>query len=262
MAESERSQRPPIELEVEVDGTAEEVWTAIATGPGISSWYVPHTVEQREGGAAMASFGQGPEMQVSGRVAAWDPPRRVVFDGGDADEGLAFEWLIEAKDGGTCVVRLVNSGYIAGDEWDDYYEAMTEGWKIFLANLQLHCQHFRGRAATASLPLATWAGPIDTAWQRLTSDLGIASVVDVGDRVDIETADSPQLGGKVVAHTPHRISLLVDKPADGTAFIAVEGRGGDAEVSIWTYLYGEDGVAASTRDDPRWHDWLTKRSKA
>ncbi|NND02034.1 MAG: SRPBCC domain-containing protein [Acidimicrobiia bacterium] len=261
MAEAEQPRRPPIELEVEVEGTAEEVWTAIATGPGISSWYVPHIVEEREGGAATASFGEGTEMQVSERVAVWDPPRRVVFDGGDADEGLAFEWLIESKSGGTCIVRLVNSGFIAGDEWDDYYEGMTEGWKIFLTNLELHCRHFRGQTATASLPLATWLGPSDTAWHRLTSDLGIASAVNVGDRINIDVADAPELGGTVVAHTPHRINLLVDTPAVGTAFIAVEGRSGDAEVSVWTYLYGGDGAAASKRDGPRWRKWLTQRSE-
>ena len=38
-----------IELEIEVPGTPEEVWRAIATGPGISSWYVPHRVEEHEG---------------------------------------------------------------------------------------------------------------------------------------------------------------------------------------------------------------------
>lgn len=99
-----------IELEVEVVGTPEEVWRAIATGPGISSWYVPHTVEERAGGAAMASFGEGPEMQIPGRVAAWEPPHRIVFDGGASDEGLAFEWLVEARAGGICIVRLVNTG--------------------------------------------------------------------------------------------------------------------------------------------------------
>ena len=44
-----------IQLEVEVSGSPEEVWRAIATGPGISSWYVPHTVEERDGGAATAT---------------------------------------------------------------------------------------------------------------------------------------------------------------------------------------------------------------
>ena len=70
-----------IELEVTVEGTPEEVWRAIATGPGISSWYVPHEVDEREGGATVSSFGPGPEMQIAGRVAAWEPPNRVLFTG-------------------------------------------------------------------------------------------------------------------------------------------------------------------------------------
>ena len=148
-----------IELEIEVVGTPEEVWQAIATGPGISSWYVPHTVEEREGGAAVASFGPGPEMQIPGRVAAWEPPRRIVFDGGEGAGGLAFEWLVEARDGGTCVVRLVNTGFGSGDDWDGQYDGMSEGWQLFLLNLKLHLEHFRGQTATALLPTAMWAGP-------------------------------------------------------------------------------------------------------
>ena len=76
-----------IELAIEVAGSPEEVWRAIATGPGISSWYVPHTVDEREGGTATASFGPEPEMQVQGRVAAWEPPHRIVFDGGEGVDG-------------------------------------------------------------------------------------------------------------------------------------------------------------------------------
>ena len=116
-----------LELEVEVVGTPEEVWQAIATGPGISSWYVPHRVEERAGGAASARFGPGPEMEIPGRVAEWEPPTRIVFDGGEGVEGMAFEWTIEAKGGGTCVVRLVNTGFGSGEEWDAQYDAMRDG---------------------------------------------------------------------------------------------------------------------------------------
>jgi len=144
MPEDSRS----IELEIEVEVTPEEVWKAIATGPGISSWYIPHTVEEHEGGAAIASFGAGPEMQVPGRVAVRDPPRRVVFDGGEGVEGLAFEWLIEAKDAGTCIVRLVVSGFVSGSDWDDQYDAMTDGWQMFMFNLQ---QHFHSNASNGSM---------------------------------------------------------------------------------------------------------------
>ena len=72
-----------IDLSIDVPGTVEQVWRAISSGPGISSWYVPHVVEERSGGHAVASFGPGPEMQIPGRVAVWEPQQRIVFDGGE-----------------------------------------------------------------------------------------------------------------------------------------------------------------------------------
>ena len=44
--------RRSVQTEVEVPGTPEEVWQAIATGPGISSWFrqpVPSPVRHRCG---------------------------------------------------------------------------------------------------------------------------------------------------------------------------------------------------------------------
>jgi uncharacterized protein YndB with AHSA1/START domain len=254
MPDNERS----IELEVEVAGTPEEVWRAIATGPGISSWYVPHTVEEREGGAASASFGPGPEMQITGRVAAWEPPHRVVFDGGEGVDGLAFEWLVEARDGGACIVRLVNSGFGSGDDWDGQYDAMSEGWQLFLLNLKLHLEHFRGQSATALLPMAMWAGPRDQTWVAVTSQLGLPPHPAIGDRVRTSAADAPTLAGTVVDVAPWRLALLVDEPAQGTAFIAAEGAGDEVGVSIWSYLYGDAGAAAARRDEPRWIAWLAE----
>ena len=249
-----------IELEVEVVGTPEEVWRAIATGPGISSWYVPHNVDEREGGEMTASFGPGPEMQVAGRVAAWDPPNRVVFDGGEGVERMAFEWLIEAQDGGTCIVRLVNTGFGSGDEWDAQYDGMTDGWQLFLLNLKLHLEYFSGQTATPMLPLASWSVSQHEGWARLTGALGIPSAPTVGDRIEVDAADAPALAGTVVDAQAWRIALLLDAPTAGTAFLAVEGRGEQVEVSVWSYLYGADGAAAAERDQSTWSEWLASQA--
>jgi len=172
------------------------VWRAIATGPGITSWYVPHQVEEREGGTATASFGPGPEMQVPGRVAAWEPPRRVVFDGGEGVGGLAFEWLVEARDGGTCVVRLVNSGFGEGQPWDDQYDDMVNGWRTFLLKLRLHMEHFAGRSAMPSLPMAAWPLDPDQAWHELTSALTIPETPALGDRLELNPGGGGHLPGE------------------------------------------------------------------
>ena len=258
----ERAGERVIDLSVEVAGTPEQVWAAIATGPGISSWYVPTTVEEHEGGATTTRFGEGPEMVVPGRVAAWEPPHRIVFHGVEGNAGLAFEWLVEARDHGTCVVRLVNSGFVAGGPWDDQYDGMSEGWRLFLSNLQLHLAHFAGRPGVPMLPTATWAVPRAVAWSTLTADLGIPAAPAVGDRVAASDADAPPLGGTVVESDTWRMSLLLDTPAPGTAFLACEGVGDETGVSVWLYLYGDDASALVARDQPRWEAWLRAHAAA
>jgi uncharacterized protein YndB with AHSA1/START domain len=254
------SDRRSIELEVEVAGTPGEVWRAIATGSGISSWYVPHTVEEREGGAASASFGDGPEMQIPGRVAVWESPHRIVFDGGEGAGGLAFEWLVEARDGGTCIVRLVNTGFGEGELWDEQYDGMAEGWRLFLLNLKLHLEHFPGQDATAMLPMAMWPGPRHQAWAALTGSLGISSSPTIGDRLVVRAVDAPPFAGTVVDVASWRLALVLDEPCPGTAFLAVEGMGNEVGVSIWSYLYGLDRDAIVARDKPRWNRFLTSHA--
>jgi uncharacterized protein YndB with AHSA1/START domain len=249
-----------IDLSIEVVGTPEEVWAAIATGPGISSWYVPTTVEERAGGDLTNRFGDGPEMLIGGRVAAWEPPHRVVFDGGEGVPGLAFEWLVEARGEGACVVRLVNSGFIEGTPWGDQYDGMSEGWGLFLANLQLHLAQFAGRHATSMLPMALWPMSVERAWRTLTDELGLPRSSAAGELVAVSAEDAPPLGGVVAESGPSRLIVLLDSPARGTAILACEGAGEQCGVSVWQYLYGDDAPRIAERDAPRWSAWLAAHS--
>ncbi len=256
MTDEQRS----IELEIEVPGTPEQVWRAIATGPGISSWYVPHEMQEREGGSVTASFGEAPEMQISGRVAAWEPPRRIVFDKGEGEGGLAFEWLVEAREGGTCVVRLVNSGFGSGAEWDAQYDGLAEGWLLFLLNLRLHLEHFAGRSAIAMLPMAIWPADRDATWAAVTLALGVAATPTIGERLVLNGGSSPSLAGTVVDVAERRLALVLDEPAEGTAFLVVEKYGEQSAVSIWSYLYADNAADVIGRDGPRWQQWLTEHA--
>ena len=62
----EASGRRSVQVEIEVTGTPEEVWQAIATGPGISSWFMPTQFEERDGKtvAVKVSFGPGMEAEA------------------------------------------------------------------------------------------------------------------------------------------------------------------------------------------------------
>ncbi len=232
---------------MEVPGTPEEVWAAIATGPGISSWFIPHEVEEREGGEVVMDF--GPEFGASTvTVAAWEPPHRFLQHGTDDERGgfLAYEWLVEAKDGGTCVVRLVNSGFGPGPEWDADYEGMSGGWRLFLQNLRLQLTHFRGqRAARTIIPTVLAAGPHADAWQRLCDACGVPVGLAAGDRVSGTFGLSGVIDRATSEPKLHEYSLVLDGAAPGTAFLTAEGEGDVVGCSAYLYLYGPAAEAVN-----------------
>jgi uncharacterized protein YndB with AHSA1/START domain len=234
-----------IDLSVEVPGTPEQVWEAIATGPGITSWFVPHEVEGREGGAVRMDFGPG-FGEVPATVTAWEPPHRVVF-AGEGDRALAHEWLVEARDGSSCVVRLVVSGFGTGADWDAEYDGLSNGWKIFLHNLRLYVTHFAGQYGRAIIPTRMTAGPKDAAFSRLCGAIGVPDDLHEGDRLQAAGPGVPALSGTVegvqVTDATHTYFLLLEHPAPGTAFLTAEGSDDAVAISLYLYLFGETGAA-------------------
>jgi uncharacterized protein YndB with AHSA1/START domain len=107
-----------------VPGTPEEVWQAIATGPGISSWFVPAEIEERDGKPIAMKFKFGPGMESRAALTVWDPPRRFAGQGEvyGGSPPIATEWSIEARAGGVCLVRIVHSLFASTDEWDNQLE--------------------------------------------------------------------------------------------------------------------------------------------
>ncbi|HEV3399631.1 MAG TPA: SRPBCC domain-containing protein, partial [Actinomycetes bacterium] len=185
-----------IDLDIEVPGTPEEVWEAVASGPGITAWFVPATVEGRVGGKVELDFGPGYGVETA-QVTAWDPPRRFAAEVA-ASEGrppFAMEWLVEARDGGTCVVRLINSGFGSDAGWDAEYDATQAGWRLFLDNLRLYLTHFPGQPASTFQVMGIAPEPPSEAWAALTGALGLTEPV-VGQRIGT-SGEVPPLAGTV-----------------------------------------------------------------
>src|ERR1700730_17486415 len=95
----EANGRRSVQIEIEVPGTPEEVWQAIATGPGISSWFVPTEFEERDGKPVAMKLNFGPGMEPRSAVTAWDPPRMFATEADGFIPGspsIANEWSVEA----------------------------------------------------------------------------------------------------------------------------------------------------------------------
>jgi uncharacterized protein YndB with AHSA1/START domain len=260
---NDASGRRYVEAEAEVPGTPEQVWEAIATGPGISSWFVPTEIEEADDGRPMRSishFGAGDSMDAVSTITAWDPPRRFVAESpgdGPNDPPVATEWIVEARAGGSCVVRVVHSWFASSDDWDNQFESHTHGWVAFFRILRLYLAHFAGQRSAAFQLMAFAPEPTAKAWAALTGPLGLSRAVE-GERVT-SSGGAPRLAGQAVRVGPPEYPeclLRLDEPTSGLAHLFAMPMGGSICVSVRVFFYGEQAPAVTTREEPAWRAWL------
>ncbi len=255
----EASGRRSIQIEVEVPGTPEEVWQAIATGPGISSWLVPVEFEEQDGKPVAVKMSFGPGMESRSAVTVWDPPRRFATEAEGWAPGsppMASEWSVEARGGGICVVRIVQSLFASTDDWDDHLEGAAYGLPGFLRTLQLYLKHFRGLRSATMKWVAPTAATESEAWEMLTAAVGVKGV-SVGQRW-AAPAGVPTLGG-VVEHfteSPYDALLRLDKPGPGVAALGTFTMGGPSFVALGFYLYGDQAAGTVAHETPLWEAWF------
>ncbi|MCH9646681.1 MAG: SRPBCC domain-containing protein [Deltaproteobacteria bacterium] len=256
-----------VEAEVEVPGTPEEVWRAIATGPGISSWFVPTDVDERVGGVAKCSFGPG--MDSISTITTWDPPRRFASDSQDLGPEaptVATEWIVEAKSGGTCIVRVVHSLFTDSDDWDNELEAWEGGWPDFFRILRLYLEHFQGQPS-ALLPVSAMTSlEPGEAWKKFSTALGVLDIAEGEERrVDVAGLPSFEIHVEGVGQKPpHQGELLVrtGEPTPGLAHWFALKMGEQTMLSLRFYVYGDSAQEAVQRAEPLWNAWISEQFPA
>jgi uncharacterized protein YndB with AHSA1/START domain len=250
-----------VQAEVEVPGTPEAVWEAIATGPGISAWFVPAEVDGRVGGKTVCHFGPGNSMDSVATITEWQPPHRFVAETTEGPGTVATEWVVEAKAGGTCTVRVVHGWFADGDDWDSQFEGHAYGWASFFKILRFYLQHFPGQQSVLVQVAAQHNGAVPEAFERLMGPLGIAQSAD-GQAVDTG-GDVPELGGTVLEaqNSPHGFSVILrlDRPAPAVAHMIGFPMGGPVYVSVRFYLYGAEAASVAGEVENAWQTWLGTR---
>lgn len=226
--------------ELHVDATPEQVWQAIATGPGIDSWFMGRS--EVDGQTVRTAFGGYTPAHT---VSAWEPGRRLAY-GSQEDDGrtIAYEFLIEGRDLGSAVLRIAASGFLPGDDWADEYDAMTKGNALFFQTLATYLNHFPGRTATP----VTVFGPMITDWPRTRAKL-MTAIGRRGDRVRFAPAGLPEVDGVVYFENDDTVGIRTDD-------------------AIYRFLRGFRGPVMACHQlfstnhgettDQAWLAWLTK----
>ncbi|HWG64668.1 MAG TPA: SRPBCC domain-containing protein [Streptosporangiaceae bacterium] len=192
-----------VRREVELPATPEQVWAAVATGAGIASWLFP--------------VGEGQPTRVGEEwgghvVQAFDPPHRYVVRA-EGENGFfnALEYVIEAREGGTAVLRYVHSG-IFTDDWDDQFDGVSQHTDFYLHSLAQYLRYFDGRAVTYVAAEGPEASKSPGAFDEVRRALGLSADSTEGQTVRVAVPGTDAVEGVVDYARPNFIGV---RTADG-----------------------------------------------
>jgi uncharacterized protein YndB with AHSA1/START domain len=243
----------PFELtnQFEVDATPEEVWEAIATGPGVDAWFMGRNeIEPREGGTTRMAM---PGSTEEATVTVWEPPRRFASRTPEGPDGSfhAFEYLVEGREKGSTVVRWVHSGFL-GENWEAEYEGLSEGDPMYFDKLRVYLTYFRGRRATPVMVFGPQVPDRDKAWELFHRGLGLTAPPSLGDSVRLTPEGLPVLKGVVDWLSRDFLGVRTD---DGIyRFMHISVFGGPTGVGHHIFVDGLDQEEA----EGAWGSWLAR----
>lgn len=128
-------------FEVTVPATCAAVWQAFTSSDGLSTWLTPGAVvDLREGGEWTAHFPNGGT--GGGTIVSFVPQKMLVLAAMAPEqfphvraERTTAKFVFEAR-GESTLIRLVQTGWKEGDEWDRAYEYLAKGNAQMLAAVQ------------------------------------------------------------------------------------------------------------------------------
>jgi uncharacterized protein YndB with AHSA1/START domain len=207
-----------IRAEIRTSASPQQVWEAWADPEKIAAWFVDHATGEGKAGSIVTwffdDFGFAQPFKVEDSVPGklfvlkWDPPQ--------GDPGI-LEIQIE-REGGSTLVRLINSGFKEGAEWDEEYEGVNSGWQMSLSNLKHYLENYFGRRKSALLIFR----PASVQYDRLLSNFldparlsrwltKSGAIGKVGDRCDLVLQYGGSLTGRVLAVTQREVTLSWDE---------------------------------------------------
>ncbi|WP_395307300.1 SRPBCC domain-containing protein [Mycobacterium sp. AMU20-3851] len=248
-----------VEMELVVPGTPEQVWQAIATGPGNTAWFTRTTIEENVGGTIEFDF--GPNGSSNGEVTQWEPPYRFGYverDWCDDAPPVATEITVTGRPGGDCVIRMVHSLFTDRDDWDDQIEGFESGWPGHFAVLRNYLAHFAGRPAVTFHIAAAADVPQPEAWKLTMAAFGL-DASDVGDLRTLRPAQDDFVGLVARVYQDENQRYLVARLAEPTPGAVMFGscvRDGQSMTGVNAFFYGEDAQRNAELARPAWEQLL------
>jgi uncharacterized protein YndB with AHSA1/START domain len=254
-----------VEMETLIPGTPEQVWQAMCTGPGMSTWFTNATLEEKLGGKLV--FDMGSSGTSGAVVTAWEPPKLFGYVESAWMPGappIATELTIAARGDGKCVVRMVHSLFASTDDWDDQLESFEGGWAGFFEVLKLYLAHFAGRPAKPFSTMRPAKGETLAVWKRLMSVTQLEGA-SVGERRKMAAPEPLEaiVERSLQDERQRYVLLRLVAPFDGIVIVGTYVTDdGKTMASLWAFIYGNDAAALADDRAPKWQKWVEAFAEA
>lgn len=164
-----------IEREIFIGMEPERVWRALTEAGEIVNWFaLAAESEPGVGGFVSLSWDLKAVEPDRCHILEWEPGTRLRMTWRDAPGGvheLPVEITLEGRDGGT-LLRLVHSGFLSDESWDEEYESHGRGWSYELRSLKFYLERQRGRRRRHVLERFPLDGDPVTGWRAVVGPSG------------------------------------------------------------------------------------------
>ena len=207
-----------IRAEIATSATPGQAWQAWADPEKIAQWFVDRATGEAKPGGTVTWFFDKFGYVLPNKIVEAVPGELIVFKW-EAPEAIPRILEVRiAREGGTTMVRLINSGFREDPAWDDEYEGVNSGWKMALGILKFYLENYFGRAKSAMLIIR----PAKFAYEevlkyfldseKLAQWLTTAGAIGkVGDACELQLRDAGELTGSVLAITSREVTLSWDE---------------------------------------------------
>ena len=192
-----------------------EVWEAWADPTKLAQWFTDGAEGEAKAGGSMTWIFEKFGYRFTYEVLEARPEERLVLT--VTPPGRSLPWLLEIdieQAGGRTVLKLVQSGFGEGAEWEDEYQGINSGWVMALAVLKHYLENYFGRTrhhALVMLPVEYSSSQLRPFYREepslakwLTKAGGIG---EPGTPYELTLKNDERLAGEVLANTATEVQL-------------------------------------------------------
>jgi len=198
-----------MEIAISASASPDNAYEAWADPEKIAQWFTDKAEGKAEVGATMVWMFDKFNYRIPYEVIAAEPGKRFAIRWAPPPgrpPGV-LEVTIETQ-GGSTLVRVVNSGFLEGAEWQSEYEGTHSGWQMALAVLKHYLENYYGQQRRSFLAMrpAVYTNEQLLPLHRTTDGLAkwlttSGSIGAVGEPVKLALRGGGIVNGRVLALT-------------------------------------------------------------